>query len=488
MKIYFSDFFSVDSEAIEDFGAFDISLINDLPLFIDPFLLFNSEDSVYQALHEEIIQYMCFLKDVALAGPISEPLLRAWFTFPEVTQNWLGFSEKGNHGHGLGLDFAQALYGNFRGAFADFGTETVTKGSHVEKLCLIKDGVGRDNISDFTANLIKGYLATYTQQFSRQHVRRSQRRVFTLPKCSFDYHTRTWAARRFELPVVNGEYVLLTPRDMLTKDEAWINRSELLDRFVGIAEALPDAVLRAQVNQYLARVLPSDPKASPGEVRQAVAMAVAAFPQVLDYYVKDKEDHGDEAVSVAQARVAEVYQRFVEQVRELVEQSLVGTGFYSIAGDTHDEAMQRAKYLKDVVENKGGHRFFYVNGEPIRRENDLHVLYRLTWCASPSDVSAEVNDGRGPADFKASRGASDKTIIEFKLATNKKLEQNLSNQTPVYEAASSATRPAIKVIFYFTADQLERVSGILTRLGMQDSPDVVLIDARSDNKPSGSVA
>jgi hypothetical protein len=321
MNIYFSDFFSVDTDAIEDYGAFDISLINDLPLFVDPFLLFNSDEATYQALHDEIIRYMRFLKDVALAGPVAAPLLRAWFAFPEVTQNWLGFSEKGNHGRGLGLDFARALHDNFRGAFGDFGSETVTRGSHVEKLCLIKDGVGRDNISDFTTNLIKGYLAAYTQEFARQHIRRSQRRVFTLQKSSFDYQTRTWAARSFELPVFRGDFVLLTPRDMLTKDEAWINRPELLDRFVGIAESLPDAVLRAQVDQYLARVLPSDPKAPPGDVRQAVALAVAAFPQVLDYYVKDKEDHGEEAISVAQARVAEVYQRFVEQVRELVEKS-----------------------------------------------------------------------------------------------------------------------------------------------------------------------
>jgi hypothetical protein len=38
--------------------------------------------------------------------------------------------------------------------FHDFGEERITKGGHLEKLCLIKEGVGRDNISDFTTNLI----------------------------------------------------------------------------------------------------------------------------------------------------------------------------------------------------------------------------------------------------------------------------------------------------------------------------------------------
>ena len=47
MKIYFSDFFEISPDIIEDYGAFNISLLNDLPLFIDPFLLFNSEKKEY---------------------------------------------------------------------------------------------------------------------------------------------------------------------------------------------------------------------------------------------------------------------------------------------------------------------------------------------------------------------------------------------------------------------------------------------------------
>lgn len=39
LKIYFSDFFDVDEDIIESYGAVNISLINDMPLFVDPFLL-----------------------------------------------------------------------------------------------------------------------------------------------------------------------------------------------------------------------------------------------------------------------------------------------------------------------------------------------------------------------------------------------------------------------------------------------------------------
>ena len=35
IKVYFSDFFEIDEDIIEEYGAINISLINDLPLFID---------------------------------------------------------------------------------------------------------------------------------------------------------------------------------------------------------------------------------------------------------------------------------------------------------------------------------------------------------------------------------------------------------------------------------------------------------------------
>jgi hypothetical protein len=108
------------------------------------------------------------------------------------------------------------------------------------------------------------------------------------------------------------------------------------------------------------------------------------------------------------------------------------------------------------------------------------------WFGTPSDAGAEANDGRGPVDFKISRG-KDKTLVEMKLAKNTRLEQNLAKQTEIYQAASDA-KHAIKVIIYFTASELLRVKGILKKLGLVGNRDVVLIDGRRDNKPSASKA
>ena len=96
--IYFSDVFGVEQDALDAHGAFNIALVNDLPLFVDPFLLFDSEQPEIRALHEEIIKYLVFVRDRAQADELTEGAVSQWLLFREVKQNWLGFSRQGNSG------------------------------------------------------------------------------------------------------------------------------------------------------------------------------------------------------------------------------------------------------------------------------------------------------------------------------------------------------------------------------------------------------
>jgi hypothetical protein len=486
MKIYFSDFFHVPKSALRKYGAFDVSLLADLPLFVDPFLLFNSRKPAYRALHDRIIAYLRFLKEQSATDQdLDAALLDAWYMFPEVGQNWLGFSAQGNHGHGLGKKFAGALHTSLGRIFGSFGTENVTRGSHLEKLCLIRDGVGRDNISDFTNNLIHEYLLSYTQTFAVRHIEPALRRKVAVRKVRFNYQTETWETASFDLPWYLNDYVLLTPKDMLTRDETWINKTDLIDNFQGIPESIPNAQLRAQISNYFRKMLPRSPTRK--DEREAAFRTVQNFPELIDFYIKHKEDTGDKAESIAGQRVEFSQQLYLEQFRQLAELLQRQTAFYTIPGDSYDDAYKRVLFFKDVIENKGGHRIFYIGTTPLEREEDLHILYRMTWFATTSDVTREANDGRGPVDFKVSRGSKDKTLVEFKLAKNTQLERNLKNQTPIYERASGAKR-SIKVIVFFTAAERRRVEGILKKLQLVGDNDVVLIDARKDNKPSGSKA
>jgi hypothetical protein len=75
----------------------------------------------------------------------------------------------------------------------------------------------------------------------------------------------------------------------------------------------------------------------------------------------------------------------------------------------------------------------------------------------------------------------------MKLAKNTALERNLEKQLPIYLRASDAQH-GIKAIIFFSAAEEQRVHTILKKLGIEGHKDVVLIDARNDNKPSGSKA
>lgn len=310
-----------------------------------------------------------------------------------------------------------------------------------------------------------------------------------ISKTRFNYDTESWEGAEFELPWIDGDFVILTPKDILTREENWINRSDMIRDFERIPVSISDAALRGQVFNYFERVLAKPKNRYPNQKErdQAAIRTLIEFPQLLDYYIKLKEDSGNEAADISFEKVQETKIIFETQVRQLQELLAASTQFYGVAGGTYAEAHQRLAYLKDVIENKGGHRIFYHDGQAIQRESDLQILCRFVWFGSPSDVGTEANDGRGPVDYKISRGAKDKTLIEMKLAKNTALERNLERQLPIYQAASDAGN-GIKAILFFSAEEKARVEGILEKLGILGHKDVVLIDARNDNKPSGSKA
>ena len=497
LKVYFSDIFNVNPDDIKQYGAFNISLINDLPLFIDPFLIFNSKKKDYRALHQTILTYVAFLRDRSLEKSVNTGLLRSWYCFPEVKQTWLGYSEFGNSGRGPGMEFAKALNDNLGGVFSDFDKKSVCKSPHLEKLCLIKDNIGRDNVSDFVTNLIKGYLLRYTEAFATKHIKKENLQSFTVPHVDFNYTTSTWTAVSFQLPAFGDDYVLLTPKDLLTKDDTWINKTDLINQFQDIVASVSNDQLRSQLSFYFSSTLPKPKKNKDGsekaplkkDIVSAVSTVIRKYPELLDYYVKYKEDHGDQAKSISEERVQEMYSLFVEQLSSFIEHLASKTDFYKKSGDTLQESYERVMFLKHVIEDQDGYKIFYTkrNRAPIQREEYLHIMFKLTWRASLSDVSPETNAGRGAVDFKISRGARDKTLVEFKLASNSKLAQNLAKQVEIYKKAHD-TDKAIKVILFFSVEEEARARKIIADLGLSSEKYIVLIDARSDNKLSASRA
>jgi hypothetical protein len=480
MKIYFSDFFEVATDLLDEYGAFNISLINDLPLFIDPFLLFGSKKPEYQKLHESILEYLSFLKSKSEQGITELSEIKSWYLFPEVRQNWFGYSKIGNGGSGLGEKFGRAMSSSMHIVFDDLGKERITETSHLEKAGLFEIGVGKDNISDFTTNLTKEYLLNYTEIFSKKHIARGLLKVVNVDKAYFDYNLERWMPKEYTLPYIFDDYVILTPRDILTKDDNWINGNDLRGDFKRICNSIPNDQLRNEILNYFRKRLPKPPKNKSNtqrEISHAVQETIRHFPEVIKWFIKLKEENKEGAKNISKQKVEQVETVFIHQITKFVELLSEQTPFYARPSESsYNEALNRIHFLKQVVENNDGYRLFYIDGKPIKREDDLQIIYRLTWYASDYDVNREPNNGRGPVDYSISKGSKDKTLIEFKLASNSKLKQNLAKQVEVYEKANN-TQKSIKVVLYFDYREFKKITKILKELKTENSPNIILIDA-----------
>ncbi|EKD26178.1 MAG: hypothetical protein ACD_79C01321G0001, partial [uncultured bacterium] len=431
---------------------------------------------------------LTFLRAKSEQGGISYGLIRAWYCFGEVKQNWFGFCEGYNKGKGLGKDFARALDKNLVHVFRTFGDEKITKSNHLEKLCLIRSGVGRDMISDFTTNLIKDFLLTYTANFAEKFISSELLRCISVSRAIFDYKIERWMPKTYKLPFYLNDYVILTPKDILTKDDTWISHNDMFQKFQDIPDAVSNEQLRAEINRYFYNMIPKDKTPTKEERERAISSTFEKYPQLIDYYIKMKEDTGIEAFERSSSKVLKSNTLYIKQFGKLAQLLEENTSFYKIPDNTKNETKEKIVFFKDVIENKGGHKIFYdSDGLPIKREKDVHILFRLVWHGSPSVVSTEVNDGRGPVDFKISRKSNDITLVEFKLASNSQLKRNLEKQLEIYKTSSDANW-GFKVIIYFSEDELIKTKKILKELEMDSDLYIFLVDARSDNKPSGSKA
>jgi len=482
-KLLFSDYFEIDDSTMEEFGALNICLSSDLPMFIDPFLLFASNKPEYKALHKKVVEHLLILKEYATVNNGIGVNINL-FKFPEIKQNWLGLSKYGNGGKGLGKKFAIGAITAFNGFYSTFGEEEITAETHIEKLTLLNSGVGKDFISDFTTNLIQEYLLEFTENFANKYLNKNQIKDFSI-RCQFDEKTRIWQPRTFKLPYFfrekGGDFIILTPLDILTVDEAVINNSDFYSSFYNVTRSLENSSLRDAINEFFRSHLPRKPKKKDKEY--AFLKTIRKFPDLVDFYIKLKEDKKYEVTSATSKEINELKEKLVDALTPLCELLNKNTDFYELQINSYDESLKRALFLKEVIEKNDGYRIFYDGSEPIAKEDTIQRIFRLTWYASPYDVNAEVNNGRGPADYKVSFGSGDSTIVEFKLAKSSSLKRNLENQTDIYKTASKSAND-ISVILCYTKSEIRKVENILKEIKKENHESIITIDATRKSSAS----
>ena len=244
----FSDYFNIDKQLLDDYGAVNVSLFADTPLFIDPLLIYGNEDSQIRSLYPRISNYLRFLDKVSISNP-TEQEIKYYFQSKEIKENWLGLCTSGNQGSALGKDFAHELFESIK----TICNSEITNDIHIEKMFLVKRGVGKDRISDWTTNVLVGFFADYTEEFAKKHITKEKCKEFEIRKYSFNFEKGVFESKTVYLPFMikdnKVQFVLLTPKSILRRDEQEISFGNFENDFGVLRKTLPNDELRFEINK-----------------------------------------------------------------------------------------------------------------------------------------------------------------------------------------------------------------------------------------------
>ncbi len=421
----FSQEFRIKRTAEDDW--FDPVLVLDTALFIDPFLIFDGEFGVFKGSHNEVVSFFDFLvKLVARSG--GDRNSRHWrkatalLALGEVYELCLGYSSEGTQGSGSGRGLANGITSGLWAAVR----QGIQHLEHFEEVQIFQEGVGPDRISDAIAGILRHRIASYTEAVAKRH------KLTTKPvrylKAKFEFENQRWTAAEYLLPInpYSNKPILLIPKDYL-RPLPTINP----DDFWGYCYDTEPDTLREQFGDDLTRRVDKE---------TIIALALA-HPEFRERYVQSKELQGSESYDLAVDREG-FYQPLVgglgwahsNPLAFLIQSSA------DLLGAVQSFVNQFKVYVED---NSGWELLWNDDGKP-KRERAFQALFQgivIAHCiAHDIDVSREANIGRGPVDFKFSKGYRSRVLLEAKLANNSKFWSGLKKQLPKYLEAEEVQK------------------------------------------------
>ena len=144
---------------LQDKVDYAIPFVNeDIPLYVDPFLLWKSPSQMDNGIHTTITDSFNYIGYLANKGDKTEAV-KQLIIASECDAVGLG-SSKNRKGRRIGEHMASEIISLFEKI-----PQLKTSGfSHIEEIQLLVDKVAKDRISDIACNLMSSFLIDYTQQ------------------------------------------------------------------------------------------------------------------------------------------------------------------------------------------------------------------------------------------------------------------------------------------------------------------------------------
>lgn len=156
--------------------------------------------------------------------------------------------------------------------------------------------------------------------------------------------------------------------------------------------------------------------------------------------------------------------------------------------DSLKASMEILTYFKNWVENNKG--WDIIQGASSRNREKIvqRIIHLSGLCyiqANNLDMSCEPDEGRGPVDFKVSRG-QDITIIEVKLSTNPNYRHGYETQIEEYGKAENTSKLIYVLIDMGNPGKVKTIERIYAEnlKSEKKTPEILIINATQKESAS----
>lgn len=457
-------------------GAFDSWLDQDSPLFIDPLLLNGCSAPEFNGSRDDILAYYGIVIRILLN---STPNDRGWraakerLAFKEMPGLSLGYSKGSTRGSGIGKDFA--------GTILKTAYEILQIGINdpalFEVIGLFEDGIGADRISDMTANIVNQRIYAYSQRifsgFPSVHLNKFNigGDQYLLPRNPF-----------------NNNPVIVVPRDLLDELPIAVDHDDI-GRVCSFNEDL-----REKFNSFLGENwMKQVKKYSKRQLKEFVFERPEILSGLIETYSKVKPKKYDFEADPKGELIIDFVRDFFETEFESLKKWILRIP--NNASDIVSSVREICESVKRMIEEKQMWKLLYRDDAYTtpKYEGAVQVLFdglcEQVCDKYDLDITREPETGRGPVDFKFSRGSKSKVIVEIKLSSHGRLIHAFDSQVQIYQKAVDAVHAILLVV---VVDEKPLVISRLfdhansSGLSPEKRPEIILIDATP--KISGSKA
>ncbi len=195
----------------------------DIPLYVDPFLLWRSPSQQDQALHTSLINAFNHLGVLAKRGQ-ADKAIAALIAASECDEVGMGSSVR-RKGKRIGVDKATEVISLFSRIpqYRDAGFR------HFEEIQLYIDGISKDRVSDISCNFLKSFLIDFTID---QCARLGIPTVVSSVSNVYDYRSNAFTNGQYSLPVnpIDQQPLLFVPKRWL-RFTPWLNYDDYFENY-----------------------------------------------------------------------------------------------------------------------------------------------------------------------------------------------------------------------------------------------------------------